>query len=140
MVTQGEYQAACAKVMPEKDLLASVREMAVTLGFLVYHTHDSRRSEGGWPDVAIAGHGRLLVRELKRQSGVVTPEQKVWLATLSRCGCGCRGVAANRPSVRGDSRRAERCRSNGRWHQIIQRYCRRCGDICAILRAATVMV
>jgi hypothetical protein len=86
MVTQGEYQAACAKVMPEKDLLASVREMAVTLGFLVYHTHDSRRSEGGWPDVAIAGHGRLLVRELKRQSGVVTPEQKVWLATLADAG------------------------------------------------------
>jgi len=86
MVTQGEYQAACAKVMPEKDLLASVREMAVTLGFLVYHTHDSRRSEGGWPDVAIAGHGRLLVRELKRQSGVVTPEQKVWLAPLADAG------------------------------------------------------
>ena len=86
MVTQSEYQAACAKVMPEKDLLASVREMAVALGYLVYHTHDSRRSEGGWPDVAIAGHGRLLVRELKRQSGVVTPEQKVWLATLADAG------------------------------------------------------
>jgi len=86
MVTQSEYQAACAKVMPEKDLLASVREMAVALGYLVYHTHDSRRSEGGWPDVAIAGHGRLLVRELKRQSGVVTPEQKAWLAALADAG------------------------------------------------------
>jgi len=86
MVTQAQYQDACAKVMPEKDLLASVREMAVALGYLVYHTHDSRRSEGGFPDVAIVGHGRFLLRELKRQSGVVTPEQKVWLAALVDAG------------------------------------------------------
>lgn len=89
MVTQSEYQAACAAAMPEKDLLASVREMAVTLGYLVYHTHDSRRSEGGWPDVAIVGHGRFLVRELKCQSGRlgrVTPEQKAWLAALADAG------------------------------------------------------
>jgi hypothetical protein len=86
MATQSEYQAACAAVMPEKDLLASVREMAVTLGFLVYHTHDSRRSEGGFPDLAIVSHGRLLMRELKRQSGRVTPEQKAWLAALADAG------------------------------------------------------
>jgi hypothetical protein len=86
MVTQSEYQAACAKVMPEKDLLASVREMAEMLGYLIYHTHDSRRSESGWPDVAIVGHGRFLVRELKRQSGVVTPDQKAWLAALAEAG------------------------------------------------------
>jgi hypothetical protein len=89
MATQAQYQAACAAVMLEKDLQESVREMAVTLGYLVYHTHDSRRSEPGYPDLTMVGHGRLLVRELKRQSGrlgVVTPEQKAWLAALTDAG------------------------------------------------------
>jgi hypothetical protein len=89
MVTQSEYQAVCAAAMLEKDLQESVREMAMKLGYLVYHTHDSRRSEPGYPDLTIVGHGRLLVRELKRQSdrlGRVTPKQREWLAALADAG------------------------------------------------------
>jgi hypothetical protein len=41
----------------------------------------------GWPDLTLAkiGH-RLLFIELKREEGVVEPEQWEWLALLNACG------------------------------------------------------
>lgn len=81
-ITMSDYRDAQAAAMSEDELLATVRDMAATLGWRTYHTHDSRRSEGGWPDLVMAGHGRLLIRELKSMTGIVTPEQDAWLAAL----------------------------------------------------------
>lgn len=55
-------------------------------GWRWYHTHDSRRSPAGFPDI-IATKGRVLLAiELKRQSGKVSPEQYEWLEALKATG------------------------------------------------------
>ena len=52
---------------------------------LVYHTHDSRRSAPGFPDLVLAHpDGRLIFAELKRGGQYPTTEQRLWLAALSR--------------------------------------------------------
>ena len=47
---------------------------------LIYHTHDSRKSAAGFPDLVMIKNDYLLVRELKSIRGVVTPDQTKWLA------------------------------------------------------------
>lgn len=68
---------------------AAFQQQVITLarlaGFLVYHTHDSRRSEAGYPDLTIAGKGRIIFAELKSERGRLRPEQSIWLATLRQC-------------------------------------------------------
>lgn len=83
MTTLAEQRAAA---MTEAQLLTAVRDAARYAGWDTYHAHDSRRSEPGWPDLVIAGHGRVLFRELKTQKGRVTPDQHRWLANLYLAG------------------------------------------------------
>lgn len=88
MITAAEHRASVAKAMSEDALLAQVRRLAVDLGWLVYHTHDSRRSEAGFPDLVLvnAKQGRTLFRELKRMRGRVSPDQRIWLDALQLVG------------------------------------------------------
>ena len=52
---------------------------------LVYHTHDSRRSAPGFPDLVLAHpDGRLIFAELKRDGQYPKTEQRLWLSALSR--------------------------------------------------------
>jgi hypothetical protein len=76
--------------MLERDLQAAVVDLARTLGFLTYHTHDSRRSQPGFPDLVLCHprSGALLFAELKDARRKVTPEQDEWLRALA-----VRGVA-----------------------------------------------
>jgi VRR-NUC domain len=53
---------------------------------LVYHTHDSRRSNKGWPDLVICRAPEIVFVELKGDKTRVRPEQKAWLAALAACG------------------------------------------------------
>jgi hypothetical protein len=78
----------------ERDFQAAVCELAKTLGCLVYHTHDSRRSEAGFPDLVIVGRHGVMFRELKTATGRVTPEQDRWITFLAR---GDANVAVWRP-------------------------------------------
>jgi hypothetical protein len=71
--------------MTEADLERQVRGIARDLGLLAYHTHDSRRSPGGFPDWVFAG-ARVAFRELKRQSQKPTPAQQAWLDRLAAAG------------------------------------------------------
>jgi hypothetical protein len=59
--------------------------LARLAGYLVYHTHDSRRSEAGYPDLTITGKGRIIFAELKSERGRLRPEQSIWLAALAQC-------------------------------------------------------
>ena len=64
--------------MTERELQEQVRLMCSQLGLYHYHAHDSRRSQGGFPDSWIINlrTGKAMFRELKTQAGQLTSEQK----------------------------------------------------------------
>lgn len=84
----------CGLVITEKQLQELVRELAGYLRLLCYHTHDSRRSEPGFPDLVIVGPNGVLFRELKSARGVLTTDQEQWLSAL---GAACQNADVWRP-------------------------------------------
>ena len=62
--------------MTEKTLMANVVKMARLFGWRVFHQFDSRRSEPGWPDLAMVRRDRMLFAELKTATGRLTPAQR----------------------------------------------------------------
>ena len=72
--------------MKEADFQAAVIELAELLGWRVYHTHDSRKSPPGFPDLTMVRGGRLIFAELKTDSpnSVTTDAQKAWLEELRK--------------------------------------------------------
>ncbi|VTT96529.1 vrr-nuc domain-containing protein : VRR-NUC domain-containing protein OS=Cellvibrio gilvus (strain ATCC 13127 / NRRL B-14078) GN=Celgi_1314 PE=4 SV=1: VRR_NUC [Gemmataceae bacterium] len=73
--------------MSEKEWMAQVLQLADLLGWLCYHTHDSRRSREGFPDLVLAKAGRRTIfAELKTETGATTPAQDRWIATLRAAG------------------------------------------------------
>jgi hypothetical protein len=74
--------------LSEAQLLQNVRDLAQLLGYLLYHTHDSRRSEPGFPDLALVHvrRRRALFVELKARTGRLRPMQEVWLNALAAVG------------------------------------------------------
>lgn len=76
------------RAMSEAEWMAKVREFATRYGWISYHTRDSRGSDHGWPDLAIghASQRRTLFVELKKETGKVTPAQRMWLTHLESCG------------------------------------------------------
>jgi hypothetical protein len=75
--------------MTEAMLLAHVLRRLKALGWAAYHTHDSRRSQAGYPDIAAVRGSRLLYAELKSRTGVLTVEQRLWLDALWSAGAEC---------------------------------------------------
>jgi hypothetical protein len=67
---------------PEERLLARIRGLATQHGWLTYHTHNSRKSETGFPDLTLTKPGRLIFAELKSHQGKLTPTQARWLDLL----------------------------------------------------------
>lgn len=86
VVRAEEYAQMMAAGMKERDLQALVVRLARSLGWLAYHTFDSRRSEPGFPDLVLVREDRVLFRELKTEKGRATPAQKTWLAALTAAG------------------------------------------------------
>ena len=70
---------------PERDLLADIRKLAKQHGWLMYHTHDSRKSEEGFPDFVLVREA-VLMYEGKTNTGKLTPAQQTWLTMLARTG------------------------------------------------------
>jgi hypothetical protein len=82
----------------EAQFTAAVREYAILCGWLFYHTHDSRRSDPGFPDCVFVkpdkrigiveqnfsgpNRPRLIFAELKAEKGRVQTEQRKWLNAL----------------------------------------------------------
>jgi len=71
-------------VVIEKQFLAQVKELADLFGWKLYHPFLSKFSARGWPDVALLRGDRLLLIELKTETGQPTPEQAEWLELLEQ--------------------------------------------------------
>ena len=56
------------QAMSEAELQALIVDAARKLGYWVYHTHDSRNSESGMPDLLVMGYGRAFFWELKTEA------------------------------------------------------------------------
>ena len=63
----------------ERELQASVVELATVLGYRVYHTFDSRRSAPGFPDLILIRDTRLVAIECKSSTGKLSDPQREWL-------------------------------------------------------------
>ena len=81
----GERKRLVIDEMTEREWQQQVVALARTLGYLVFHTHDSRRSQPGFPDLCCVGR-KVVYLELKRQDGKLTDHQEKWLAALRRAG------------------------------------------------------
>ncbi len=77
---------AIAKTVPERELQSSVIRYAQVLGWRCYHTHDSRRSNPGFPDIVLVRDGRVVYAELKKHGKSPTLEQREWLGDLVSSG------------------------------------------------------
>ncbi len=78
--------------LPERSFQAMVNQLLDQLAWLHYHTHDSRRSQAGYPDVTALKAGRIWIGELKSEHGRVTPEQERWLDAWEETGVATVGV------------------------------------------------
>lgn len=88
-MTAAELRAREINAWPEKDFQQRVINLAESMGFtLIYHTHDSRRSQPGFPDLVLVNPRtrRILFRELKSAKGRISPEQKQWGQGLKDAG------------------------------------------------------
>ena len=70
--------------LTESDFQATVIELAELHRWLVYHTHDSRRSAPGFPDLTMVRRGHLIFAELKTEKGPLTEDQAHWLRELGK--------------------------------------------------------
>jgi hypothetical protein len=75
-----------APPMAEKDFQRDVERFARRNGWKVYHTRDSRKSEPGFPDIVMIRSPRLIVAELKTDTGQPTEEQLEWLEAFRAAG------------------------------------------------------
>lgn len=88
-MTAAELRAREINAWSEKDFQQRVINLAESLGYsLIYHTHDSRRSQPGFPDLVLVNPNakRVLFRELKSAKGRISPDQKLWGEGLLQAG------------------------------------------------------
>lgn len=80
-MTAAELRDREINAWSEKDFQQCVINLAESLGYrLIYHTHDSRRSQPGFPDLVLVNPKtrRVLFRELKSAKGRVSTDQQRW--------------------------------------------------------------
>ena len=66
--------------MSETNFQKQVTDLMDLFGWRWHHETDSRKSKAGWLDLLAVRAGHVVVAELKTETGVVEPEQAVWLA------------------------------------------------------------
>ena len=69
----------------EDGFQAWITQLAHLCGWDVYHTHDSRHSAAGFPDLVLVRPPRVLFAEVKAETGKVSPAQRRWLNWLTDC-------------------------------------------------------
>jgi hypothetical protein len=76
----------------EKELQSMIVQAANHLGWLVYHTYDSRRSPEGFPDLLLVKDDVCLVYECKTEKGRLGPMQQAWIDAFNTAGIPARIV------------------------------------------------
>ena len=71
--------------MTEKAFQSDVMRVAKMLGWLCYHTFDSRRSASGFPDLVLVRE-RILYRELKVGKNKLSQSQELWRDSIMDAG------------------------------------------------------
>ena len=82
------------EAISEEQFQQQVIDLATLRGWRHYHTHDSRRSAEGFPDLVLARpstlqggfDGRIIFAEMKAQKGRPNVEQRAWLTLLADTG------------------------------------------------------
>lgn len=69
----------------ESDVQATIAELASWRRWWPYHTFDSRRSQGGFPDLVLVRE-RVVFAEVKRPGEKPRPDQRDVLDKLARAG------------------------------------------------------
>ena len=71
--------------MTEREWQDFIIELATWQGWLVYHTHDSRRSAAGFPDLVLVHpqKRRVIFAELKDAKRALTDDQNKWMQALT---------------------------------------------------------
>ena len=76
------------KAGSEAAFQQQVVNLAQLYAWRCYHTHDSRRSQAGFPDLVLVRGAELIFAELKTQSGRVRTEQTEWIQALTDVAAG----------------------------------------------------
>ena len=71
--------------LSERAFQGQVLDLARIYRWTVYHPALSKWSERGWPDLALCRPPRLVLAELKRETGKTSPDQDRWLGMLGAC-------------------------------------------------------
>ena len=82
----GHLASDVALGITERQFMQMVIDLARLQHWLPYHTHDSRRSDPGFPDVVMVRGERLIFAELKAEKGRVSAAQTFWLDALRATG------------------------------------------------------
>lgn len=84
-MTNRSKASAPVTLVTEADFQQTVIDFAKLRAWSVYHTHDSRSSAAGFPDLVLARPPQLLFVELKTEAGMVSQAQKEWVQVLNSC-------------------------------------------------------
>lgn len=71
--------------LSERQWQQQVIDLATLYRWTWYHTHDSRRSNPGFPDLVLV-RDRVLFAELKTDRGRLTTDQHRWIGRLEDAG------------------------------------------------------
>lgn len=79
-----ESRRVLMEAISEADFQAGIVRDAERLGWMVYHTFDSRRSDPGFPDLFMIHPTkiRIVILETKAMKTKTTAKQKAWIKVL----------------------------------------------------------
>jgi hypothetical protein len=86
MTVPAGIPATVANSLSEANFQQQVLDLATVYGWRHFHVRDSRRSDPGWPDLVLLRPPKLLIVELKRETGRLSVAQSDWLRLLEMCG------------------------------------------------------
>jgi hypothetical protein len=95
-------RAQLDRAMSEEDLLSTIVEAALLLGWRVHHDRRSDKAQqmgnAGFPDLVIAKGGYVLFLECKSETGRLTQDQWAWAKELDLGGDPTKEHRVVRPS------------------------------------------